>query len=423
MWRPLRRILRLPCAPDRASPDQGGTRIGGHHTTTVPDARRRARRPARGRRHGRGAAVPRSRGSDRPRGRPARDVHRLHGDRRDRAIHAARPERGARRGRAVRRRLCRLAGRAPPRRRRRARRPDRRRHPRPRPARRGAARPRPSAHRAARPRRARAPRAQRACARARRRRSRSARLPRDRDGVRGMAANLRRMVVLGPSGTINPGTSHDYREPANRRFFAETGTRWVRMWADWPTLMPTASGFAQPIIDSLDEQIALARRDGLRIVLTLYRFPRWANGTDQIDPAAPQPDRMARGGTSVKTLEFRYPSDVGVNSDWGRFVDSIASRYSAGNPARPSLDATIDVLEIANEPNLQWWPQQGASTTPGDPFAAGPLVVNTVLVRMFETAKTIVARNGDEPMLGGPAMADSVGDTRLRTDFRTLADA
>jgi hypothetical protein len=242
-----------------------------------------------------------------------------------------------------------------------------------------------------------------------------------------MAADLRRMVVLGPIGTIQPGSSHDYRQAGNRRFFAETGTRWVRMWADWPTLMPDASGFAPAIIDSLDEQIALARRDGLRIVLTLYRFPTWANGTAGLTPdelASTMPDRKASAAASdasAKSLLFRYPTDVSPGSAWGGFVDRIASRYSAGNASRPSLDATIDVLEIANEPNLQWWPQQGASAT-GDPYGPGPLVVHDVLVRMFATAKTIVARYGNEPMLGGPATADSVGDTRLRTGYGTLSD-
>src|SRR4051812_7438902 len=152
-----------------------------------------------------------------------------------------------------------------------------------------------------------------------------------------MAANLRRMVVLGPSGTITPGSSHDYRVLGNRGFFAQTGTRWVRIWADWPTLMPDAAGFDPAIIGSLDAQIALARRDGLRIVLTLYRFATWANGTDAMTPAqlaATMPDRQGA---------------------WGDFVNRIAGRYSRGNPARPSLDATIDVLEIGNEPNLQWW--------------------------------------------------------------------
>jgi hypothetical protein len=240
-----------------------------------------------------------------------------------------------------------------------------------------------------------------------------------------MAADLRRMVVLGPIGTISPGSSHDYRQNGNRQFFAQTGTRWVRMWADWPTLMPDASGFDPVIVRSLDEQIALARRDGLRIVLTLYRFPTWANGTDALTPdelTRSMPDRASSPtATNPKSLMFRYPADVSAGSAWGDFVDRIASRYSAGNPARASLDATIDVLEIANEPNLQWWPQQGPSTT-GDPFGPGDVVVHDALVRMFATAQTIVARYGNEPMLGGPAMADSVGDTRLRTGYGTLSD-
>jgi hypothetical protein len=199
------------------------------------------------------------------------------------------------------------------------------------------------------------------------------------------------------------------------------------MWADWPTLMPNASGFAPAIIESLDEQVALARRDGLRIVLTLYRFPTWANGIDQLSQAqvdATMPDRKASPtspDTSAKSPLFRYPADVSPGSAWGGFVDRIASRYSAGNPNRQSLDATIDVLEIVNEPNLQWWPQQGPSTT-ADPYGPGPPVVHDVLARMFATAKTIVARYGNEPMLGGPATADSVGDTRLRTGYGTLTD-
>src|SRR3954447_25982845 len=240
-----------------------------------------------------------------------------------------------------------------------------------------------------------------------------------------MAASLRRMVVLGPSGTIQPGSSHDYREAGNRRFFAETGTRWVRMWADWPTLMPDASGFAPAIIDSLDEQIALARRDGLRIVLTLYRFPTWAHGTAAMtadELAATMPDRKSSAtasDASAKLLVFRYPTDVSVGSAWADFVDRMASRYSAGNPARPSLDATIDVLEIANEPNLQWWPQQAPSQT-ADRFGPGDVIIQNVLARMFVTAQAIVGRYGNLPLLGGPASADSVGDTRLRTGYDTL---
>jgi hypothetical protein len=242
-----------------------------------------------------------------------------------------------------------------------------------------------------------------------------------------MAANLRRMVVLGPIGTIAPGSSHDYRRAGNRDFFAQTGTQWVRMWADWPTLMPDASGFDPAIIGSLDEQIALARRDGLRIALTLYRFATWANGTDAMTAEqlrATLPDRQSSPtATSAKALNMRYPNDVSATSAWGDFVDRIAGRYSRGNPGRPSLDATIDVLEIGNEPNLQWWPQQGPSTDPANAFGPGPVVIHDVLTRMFATAKTIVAAYGGEPMLGGPALADSTAatDSRLRTGYDTTS--
>jgi len=242
-----------------------------------------------------------------------------------------------------------------------------------------------------------------------------------------MAANLRRMVVLGPNGTITPGSSQDYRNAVGRTSFLQTGTRWVRMWADWPTLMPTAGGFDAAILGSLDQQVALARRDGMRIVLTLYRFPTWANGTAALSAAqlvATMPDRRTatQPDARAKALNMHYPDDVSPGSAWGVFVDAIASRYSRGNAARPTLDATVDVLEICNEPNLQWWPQQGPSNTPNDAFGAGDPIVHQVVTRMFDSAKTITARYGGEPMLAGPGAADSVGDSRLRTGYDTLSD-
>src|SRR3954466_273292 len=129
------------------------------------------------------------------------------------------------------------------------------------------------------------------------------------------------------------------------------------------------------------------------------------------------PDRRTanQADTQAKALNFRYPDDVSAGSDWGRFVDFIAGRYSRGNPARPSLDATVDVLEICNEPNLQWWPQQGPSTDPANPFGQGPVIIHDVIARMFATAKTITARYGNEPVLAGPGLADFPEVNRLRT--------
>jgi hypothetical protein len=81
-----------------------------------------------------------------------------------------------------------------------------------------------------------------------------------------MATNLRRMVVLGPSGTINLGGSHDYRNASNRVFFSDTGTRWARFWADWPTLEPNAGQLDTARLAALDAQIARAKRDGLKVI-------------------------------------------------------------------------------------------------------------------------------------------------------------
>src|SRR5215217_1571756 len=125
-----------------------------------------------------------------------------------------------------------------------------------------------------------------------------------------MATDLRRMVVLGPAGCIYPGSAQDLRSGSNRRFFQETGTRWVRLWADWPSLVPTADTPDVAKVASLDAQIAQARRDGLQVILTLYRFPSWANGTASLTPeqlAATMPDRRSATDpdTRAKSLLFR----------------------------------------------------------------------------------------------------------------------
>jgi hypothetical protein len=240
-----------------------------------------------------------------------------------------------------------------------------------------------------------------------------------------MAADLRRMVALGPAGSISPGGAQDLRALDNRRFFRETATRWVRMWADWPSLEPARGQIDAVHLQALDAQIVQARRDGLRVILTPYRFPTWANGMDALTAAqlaATMPDRRtaAQPDTSAKSLLLRYPDDVSQDSDWGRFIDLLASRYSRANLSRPSLEAVVDVLEIVNEANLAWWPQVGPSTT-SNPFGPGPIIAHQVVQRMFATAQAIVGRYGGEPMLAGPGSADVTDSNRLRTGYASFA--
>jgi hypothetical protein len=242
-----------------------------------------------------------------------------------------------------------------------------------------------------------------------------------------MATNLRRMVVLGPSGTINLGGSHDYRNASNRLFFSDTRTRWVRLWADWPTLEPADGQLDATHLAALDAQIARAKRDGVKVILTLYRFPTWANGTAALTPeqlAATMPDRKnaADPDTKAKSLLLRYPDDVSETSRFGRFLTTLVSRYSRNNARRPVVDAVVDFIEVCNEPNYMWWPQQAPSADPANPYATSTITIGDVVARMFVTAQRITARYGGEPMLCGPGTSDTTDGGRLRTAYHSFTE-
>jgi hypothetical protein len=237
-----------------------------------------------------------------------------------------------------------------------------------------------------------------------------------------MTTRLRRCIVLGPAGVIHPDSPQDYRTGSNRFWLKDTRTRWVRLWADWPSLMPAPDQLDPAITGALDAQIARARADRMRIILTAYRFPSWANGTAAMTPAelaATMPDRRTSGqpDTRAKSLEFRYPDDLSPTGPFGRFLRLLIERY--GRPAATS--APVDVLEVCNEPNLQWWPQQGPSAT-ADPYGRGSIVVDDAVARMFITAKQIADDAGRDIVLAGPGSADLTASNRLRTGYHSLGE-
>src|SRR3954447_7540697 len=104
---------------------------------------------------------------------------------------------------------------------------------------------------------------------------------------------MARGVALGAGGV-----GDEQRYASNRRFVAETGCTWVRLWAEWPKLQPRAD--RPPDFRALDAEIAAARRDGLQVMLTAWRYPRWANGTEALTPeqdaAFELRDRLDAGG-------------------------------------------------------------------------------------------------------------------------------
>jgi hypothetical protein len=210
-----------------------------------------------------------------------------------------------------------------------------------------------------------------------------------------------RAVALGPGGV---GDTQLYS--TNRRFLDETSTSWVRFWADWPVLQPEREltpdrGSGAAALGRLDTGIEQARRDGRRVILTAWRFPRWANDTDWISPVRDISfeiqDRVPLGGDprSRKDLTFRLPADLSPGSDWGGWIDFLLTRYGD----------RIDALELMNEPNLQLWPQRG---------------VADAVASMFVTAQAVASTHLAAPLLVGPATADPVGDSLLRTGYDTF---
>jgi hypothetical protein len=185
------------------------------------------------------------------------------------------------------------------------------------------------------------------------------------DAPPALAATPRRCVALGPAGCIVPGCPQDLRAADNRTLLAQSGTRWVRLWADWPTLMPAAGTLALDRVAALDDQIAHARADGLRTILTLYRFPAWVNGVAQ-------------------AASFMPPADLSAGGAWGQFVAWTIARYGGA----------VDVLELCNEPNLQWSARRVAPET---------------VAAMFATARRIADDLGSRVVLAGPGVSDVRG--------------
>src|SRR3712207_3829707 len=116
-----------------------------------------------------------------------------------------------------------------------------------------------------------------------------------------MGVTLQRGIVLGPGGV-----GDEQRYPTNRRYVAETGCRWVRLWAEWPKLQPRAD--RPPDFGPLDREIAAARADGLNVMVTAWRYPRWANGTARLTPEQDAvyelADRLRPGGDPARRKDL-----------------------------------------------------------------------------------------------------------------------
>ena len=160
-----------------------------------------------------------------------------------------------------------------------------------------------------------------------------------------------------------------------RRFFEDTGTPWVRVWADWPEFEPLPGVHDEGSLARLDEDVDAARVDGRRVMLTTWRVTPWA--TPSGDP-------------------YRLPPDLSPASDWARWIGFLLERYSG----------RIDALELMNEPNFQL---HGA--TPDE------------VARMMVTAQQLASARLGAPLLVAPATADVPGYDAFTSDLLDRLDA
>jgi hypothetical protein len=227
---------------------------------------------------------------------------------------------------------------------------------------------------------------------------------------------MQKCISLGGPGPLRSNDDpDDYRLWGNRQFIVASDTTWVKLWISWQDFQgeldappPSRSASWKQLgkapkgeswITRLDRQLRAVNDDGRGTIVTLFQsFPAWSSGADGPDPV-----------TGTKPPEQRIPIDLSPDGPWGWFVGFLCSRYSKKDPKNPD-GAWIDALEVCNEPNLLWWPQEGAAQA---------------VARMIRSAAEISAAvNG--PAILGPGTSDFPDRTQanrrgvVATDWRSF---
>ncbi|MDQ3936350.1 MAG: hypothetical protein M3340_17155 [Actinomycetota bacterium] len=203
-----------------------------------------------------------------------------------------------------------------------------------------------------------------------------------------MSGNMRKCISLGPAGQGGANNQFAYSfEPSpgdfpNRRFFAETNTKWIRLWADWKVLQPASTtplDGSNTVLAHLDKEIRRANEDGLKVMLVMYRVPTWVAAANQ----------------------YGAPDNVSTTGPWGNWLRFLYGRYKGDAFPR------IHILEVVNEPNYQFL--QRTDTV-------------AKVISMFRTATSISQEHTHKLFLGGPALADAPAGTLGATHWPTFMD-
>ena len=219
----------------------------------------------------------------------------------------------------------------------------------------------------------------------------------------------------------------------NRTYLRNSGVQAVSFWVTWDDSLAGGSTAPANICDAfnrlslsprwayLDAQIASARADGMKTILTFYhRFPSFTrlSGSALVG---------AKGNQENDAL---YPGDVSASSQWAWFVQYVASRYAGGVPTNATgphapvspetnsayvgnpWGAVLDWIQVMNEPNYMWWPQ--CNQKPGSLLAGNDIYcpVTTMATSAGAAVGAVkgVFPSATLPRLMLPGTADNVGN-------------
>jgi hypothetical protein len=228
------------------------------------------------------------------------------------------------------------------------------------------------------------------------------------------AHRLRKCISLAGAITTLDPSPNDYRLFGNREYVRDlSGTRWVKLYVSWfhlqEELQPASRAESWGHLETapagksflrvLDRQIRAVNDDarrapgGMGVLLTVYQsFPTWAGAARDTDP-----------GRDGRDLATKLPNDLTTEGPWAWFLEHLIVRYRRGGPRNPD-GAYVDALEICNEPNLLFWPQQELELR---------------LAAMIRTATALAERHGG-PHIVAPGTSDS--DSGRATDWRSFTD-
>lgn len=214
-------------------------------------------------------------------------------------------------------------------------------------------------------------------------------------------------------GSPPGGGSYPQGTYPNIHYTADTGTKWIRIWANWHELQPSASyapgglttagpgpNYVTPsqALAALDDAVTLANYVGHKVILVSDGVPAWANSQNYAQYRQRDVDNKV-------WYYYYWQDDVSTTGPWGQWITWLLQRYTVAG-------RKIDAIEFINEPNLNYFPQRNTSSDRGD-------IARCLTANIFVAIQALLNAYAPTLIALGPGTSDSASTTN---DYRTRYD-